>query len=89
MAKQHETKTPVDLEETAELPMLPGVSTIIGADDPMGATDSWMVSSGAVRGSVQRPGAATARAADPAENDATHELRAVQSLRRAEHGPAK
>jgi pSer/pThr/pTyr-binding forkhead associated (FHA) protein len=87
MAKQHETKTPVDLEETAELPMLPGASTIIGADDPMGATDSWMVSSGAVRGSVQRAGAATARAADPSGNDdATHELRAVQSLRDAEIG---
>ena len=87
MAKQHETKTPVDLEETAELPMLPGASTIIGADDPMGATDSWMVSSGAVRGSVQRPGAATARGDDPSGNDdATHELRAVQSLRDAEIG---
>ena len=47
MATQHDTPSTVDLEETAELPILPGASTIIGADDPMGATDSWMVSPGA------------------------------------------
>ena len=39
MATQHDTPTPVDLEETAELPILPGAATVIGADDPMGATE--------------------------------------------------
>ncbi|HEY4973587.1 MAG TPA: FHA domain-containing protein [Steroidobacteraceae bacterium] len=87
MAKQHETKTPVDLEETAELPVLPGASTIIGVDDPMGATDSWTMSPNAARATVQRTGAPSARSADASENDdVTHELRAVQSLRDAEIG---
>ena len=78
MAKQHETPTTVDLEETAELPMLPGASTVIGADDPMGSTDTWNVSSGAVRG--------PSRPVYVPNDDATHELRVEQSLRDAEIG---
>src|SRR6202451_2171898 len=86
MAKQHETPTTVDLEETAELPVLPGASTIIGVDDPTGSTDSWMVSPGALRASSQAHSSAVARAADPQNDEATHELRVEQSLRDAEIG---
>src|SRR6202167_5757055 len=86
MAKQHETPTTVDLEETAELPVLPGASTIIGVDDPTGSTDSWMVSPAALRASSQAHSSAVARAADPRRDDATHELRVEQSLRDAEIG---
>jgi len=78
MAKQHETPTAVDLEETAELPMLPGASTVIAADDPLSATDSWLASSGAMRG--------PSRSAYVPNDDATHELRVEQSLRDAEIG---
>jgi chromosome segregation ATPase len=86
MASQHDTPSSVDLEETAELPILPGASTIIGADDPTGATDSWMVSPGALRASGQAQSPAAARAADAHNDDATHELRFEQSLRDAEIG---
>jgi chromosome segregation ATPase len=86
MAKQHETPTTVDLEETAELPVLPGAATIIGVDDPTGSTDSWMVSPGALRASSQGHSSAVARAADPQNDEATHELRVEQSLRDAEIG---
>jgi chromosome segregation ATPase len=40
MAHKQETPSSVDLEETAELPMLPGVSNAI-ADDPLSATDAY------------------------------------------------
>jgi chromosome segregation ATPase len=86
MAKQHETPTAVDLEETAELPILPGASTIIGVDDAIGSTDSWMVAPGAMRASSQAQSSAVARAADPQNDEATHELRVEQSLRDAEIG---
>ena len=87
MAKQHETSTTVDLEETAELPILQGASAIIGTDDPMAATDSWMVSPGAARAATAAQSSAAARAADTAQHDdATHELRVEQRLRDAEIG---
>ena len=85
MATQHETPSTVDLEETAELPVVPGAATIIGADDPMGATDSWMVPP-AMRGVSQARSAAAGRAADVQQDDATHELRIEQSMRDAEIG---
>jgi chromosome segregation ATPase len=86
MATQHETPSTVDLEETAELPLLPGASNIVGADDPLLATDSWMAP-GAMRGSSSARGSAAARAADSdRQDDATHELRFDQSLRDAEIG---
>jgi pSer/pThr/pTyr-binding forkhead associated (FHA) protein len=85
MVTQHDTPTTVDLEETAELPILPGASTIIGADDPMGATDSWMVSPAAMRASSL--GQTAARPSDTvARDDATNELRIEQRLRDAEIG---
>lgn len=87
MAMQHDTPSTVDLEETAELPVLPGASTIIGADDPMGATDSWMVSPAAVRASGSGQASAAARPSDAlGRDDSTHELRMEQSLRDAEIG---
>jgi chromosome segregation ATPase len=86
MAKQHETPTTADLEETAELPVLPGASTVIGADDATGSTDSWMVSPGGLRASSQGQSSAVTRAADPHNDEATHELRVEQSLRDAEIG---
>jgi chromosome segregation ATPase len=87
MATQHDTPPTVDLEETAELPILPGASNVIGVDDPLTATDSWMAP-GAARGATSVRGSATARAADaPAGNDATHEQQIdQQSLRDAEIG---
>jgi chromosome segregation ATPase len=88
MAKQYETTpTPVDLEETAELPVLPGATTIIGADDPMGSTDTWMVSPAAMRASPLGHGSASVPAHGLAEDDeSTLEQRAAQSLRDAEIG---
>jgi pSer/pThr/pTyr-binding forkhead associated (FHA) protein/peptidoglycan hydrolase CwlO-like protein len=87
MATQHDTPTTVDLEETAELPILPGASTIIGADDPMGATDSWMVSPAAMRASSSGQASAAARPSDTiGRDDATNELRIEQRLRDAEIG---
>ena len=87
MAMQHDTPPAVDLEETAELPILPGASNVIGVDDPLTATDSWMAP-GAARASTAVRGSVTARAADTAEaNDATHEQQFdQQSLRDAEIG---
>jgi chromosome segregation ATPase len=86
MATQHDTPGTVDLEETAELPILPGASNVIGVDDPMGATDSWMAPA-AARGATPARAAPVARAADsPRRDDATHELRMEQSLRDAEIG---
>lgn len=86
MATQHETPSTVDLEETAELPILPGVSQVIGADDPLGATDSW-AAPGATRAPISARGSAAARPADTARrDDATHEQRLEQSLRDAEIG---
>src|SRR6202167_4548098 len=87
MATQHDTPPAVDLEETAELPILPGASNVIGVDDPLTATDSWMAP-GAARASTAVRGSVTARAADTAEaNDATHEQQFdQQSLRDAEIG---
>jgi septal ring factor EnvC (AmiA/AmiB activator) len=41
MAKKKETPSVVDLEETAELPMLPGMSSAIGAEDPLASTDAY------------------------------------------------
>jgi chromosome segregation ATPase len=41
MAKQKETPSVVDLEETAELPMLPGMANAVGAEDPLAATDAY------------------------------------------------
>jgi chromosome segregation ATPase len=87
MATQHDTPSAVDLEETAELPILPGASNVIGVDDPMGATDTWRVSAAAVRASTSGQASAAARPADTAgRDDATHELRVEQSLRDAEIG---
>jgi pSer/pThr/pTyr-binding forkhead associated (FHA) protein len=85
MAKQYETTpTPVDLEETAELPVLPGATTIIGADDPMGSTDTWMVSPAAMRASSLGQGAPAHDLAG--DDESTLEQRAAQSLRDAEIG---
>jgi len=88
MAKQYETTpTPVDLEETAELPVLPGASTIIGADDPMSSTDTWTVSPAAMRASGLGHSAALTAASDLAHDDEqTQEQRVAQSLRDAEIG---
>jgi hypothetical protein len=86
MATQHDTPGTVDLEETAELPVLPGASTIIGADDAMSSTDSWMAP-GAMRASTPARGSSVARPADSGRrDDSTHELRMEQSLRDAEIG---
>jgi chromosome segregation ATPase len=86
MATQHDTPGTVDLEETAELPILPGASNIIGTDDPMSSTDTWSTPA-AMRGSPPVRGTSAARAADSARNDdSTHELRMEQSLRDAEIG---
>src|ERR1700682_6155189 len=87
MAKQPETSTTVDLEETAELPILQGASAIIGTDDTMAATDSWMLFTGPARAAAAAQSSAAARAADTAQrDDATHELRVEQRLRDAEIG---
>ncbi|HEY4881329.1 MAG TPA: FHA domain-containing protein [Steroidobacteraceae bacterium] len=84
MATQHDKPTTVDLEETAELPMLPGVSNVIGTDDPMGATDSWPAPTASRASPAAR---SSARPADTARGeDATQELRLEQSLREAEIG---
>src|ERR1700689_213733 len=84
MATQHDKPTTVDLEETAELPMLPGVSKVIGTDDPMGATDSWPAPTASRASPAAR---SSARPADTAGGeDATQELRLEQSLREAEIG---
>ena len=86
MVTQHETPSTVDLEETAELPILPGASNVISADDPLSATDSW-TAQGAMRASISGRGSAATRPADTARrDDATHELRLEQSLRDAEIG---
>ncbi|MGH8230639.1 MAG: hypothetical protein ACRESY_02330, partial [Steroidobacteraceae bacterium] len=83
MAKQHETQTPVDLEETAELPMLPGMSTVIAPDEALSSTDTWMMSSAQVRAGA----AAASRDTELARRDeATSEQRLQQSLKDAEIG---
>jgi chromosome segregation ATPase len=84
MAKQHETQTPVDLEETAELPMLPGMSTVAAPDEALSSTDTWMMSSAQVRAGAA--GAAARTAEPPRRDEATSELRLEQSLKDAEIG---
>jgi chromosome segregation ATPase len=87
MVKQHETPSTVDLEETAELPILPGASTVIGADDTLSATDTWS-GPATTRASASARGSTAARAAETArrDTDATQEVRVEQSLRDAEIG---
>src|SRR5580693_6303315 len=41
MAKQKETPTSVDLEETAELPIIPAGAAVPVAEDPLAATDAY------------------------------------------------
>jgi FHA domain len=87
MATQHDTPPTVDLEETAELPILAGAPNVIGVDDPLTATDSWMAP-GAARASTAVRGSTSARPADSAPGaDATIEQHLEQqSLRDAEIG---
>jgi chromosome segregation ATPase len=87
MAKQIETPTAIDLEETAELPVVPGASVIIGVDDPMSATDTWMVPPAALKVTTTDPTAAAAAASDPGKSErAAQEQQAAQKLRDAEIG---
>ncbi len=87
MATQHDTPPTVDLEETAELPILPGASNVIGVDDPLTATDSWMAP-GAARATTAVRGSSSALAeAAPAGDGGTAEQHVdQQSLRDAEIG---
>jgi peptidoglycan hydrolase CwlO-like protein len=88
MSTQRETPTSVDLEETAELPVVPGAANVIGTDDPLSATDSWMPAAGPARAASAGRDVAFARPAETArqDHDSTSELRMEQSLRDAEIG---
>jgi chromosome segregation ATPase len=87
MATQHDTPTTVDLEETAELPILPGATNVIGVDDPLTSTDTW-TAPGHARAATAARGTGAAQPADSAQrDDATHEQHIDQtSLRDAEIG---
>src|ERR1700733_7334746 len=87
MATQHDTPPTVDLEETAELPILPGASNVIGVDDPLTATDSWMAPGAARATAAGRVSSSGLEEPAPAGDGGTAEQHVdQQSLRDAEIG---
>jgi chromosome segregation ATPase len=80
MAKQKETPSSVDLEETAELPILPGNAAIVPADDPLAATDAYNAPT------LLRAIPEAAAESERPRNDDAREQRIAQSMREAEIG---
>ena len=75
MAKQKETPSAVDLEETAELPMLPGMSNAVAAEDPLAATDAYHHAPTIMRGAPDPNADALERTQDKIRRDETREQR--------------